>query len=387
MKNTLTKNNVLKKSALLIAACAVTFGVTDPAFTRTVYAAENPDLVVPDGASLSQPGALGSIDVSSIQTGTKCLHPKDVLYTTFKAEHAKTVSFQFYYTTVDGSTNYKQCFADIAHDYNADTGLWTIKTVIPSNAACGTWKLFSITINDENGKRSDLISNAFPAWSEYEEATDLSIGDFTIIDAPAPAATYDAGFRVWPHYDLTKDGGTVYPDEKGELNYSLIDNSHVYNSFFYDGTNTYFLGYNGAPLKNTFSYHPDADHIIYFDENGHELFSTFYYCPEVGYTCYFGSDGYLYKDQITFVGDKTYYLDANGAMAANGWFSFANGRDFGYANSDGTLNTNGWGQDPQGRTVFYHWNGMVARGLITDGVNYYYMDETDGHYIGQFPVQ
>ena len=74
-------------------------------------------------------------------------------------------------------------------------------------------------------------------------------------------------------------------------------------------------------------------------------------------------------------------------MAANGWFSFANGRDFGYANSDGTLNTNGWGQDPQGRTVFYHWNGMVARGLITDGVNYYYMDETDGHYIGQFPVQ
>nr|WP_143524592.1 hypothetical protein [Roseburia sp. 499] len=47
---------------------------------------------------------------------------------------------------------------------------------------------------------------------------------------------------------------------------------------------------------------------------------------------------------------------------------------------------NGFSYDPWGRVVFYHWNGMVARGLITDGVNYYSMDTTDGHLIGSFPV-
>nr|WP_143524593.1 hypothetical protein [Roseburia sp. 499] len=45
---------------------------------------------------------------------------------------------------------------------------------------------------------------------------------------------------------------------------------------------------------------------------------------------------------------------------------------------------NGFSYDPWGRVVFYHWNGMVARGLITDGVTYYNMDTTDGHLIGSF---
>ncbi len=110
----------------------------------------------------------------------------------------------------------------------------------------------------------------------------------------------------------------------------------------------------------------------------------FYYCSKVGYTCYFDSLGYIYKDQITFVGNKTYYLNGDGKMENSGWFRFANGRDYGYANSDGTLKTNQFSYDAWGRVVFYHWNGMVARGLITDGVYYYNMDETDGHYLGSF---
>ena len=47
----------------------------------------------------------------------------------------------------------------------------------------------------------------------------------------------------------------------------------------------------------------------------------------------------------------------------------------------------GFSYDPYGRVVFYHWNGMVARGLISDGVYYYNMDADDGHYLGQFPVR
>ena len=80
-------------------------------------------------------------------------------------------------------------------------------------------------------------------------------------------------------------------------------------------------------------------------------------------------------------------MNGNGALEQNGWFQFANGLDYGFANSDATLITTGFSYDPYGRVVFYHWNGMVARGLISDGVYYYSMDTTDGHYLGQFPVQ
>jgi hypothetical protein len=71
-------------------------------------------------------------------------------------------------------------------------------------------------------------------------------------------------------------------------------------------------------------------------------------------------------------------------MKQNEWFQFDNGLDYGCATADGSLTCNTFGYDPYGRVVFYHWNGMVARGLITDGTWYYLMDETDGHLLGQF---
>lgn len=165
------------------------------------------------------------------------------------------------------------------------------------------------------------------------------------------------------------------------------NNEMIRDQFTFDGSYTYFMQTDGSPMTDTLTYHPDGEHIIYLDSNGHEVFNSFQYCPSVGYTCYFDSNGYIYKDEITFVGDKTYYLNGNGKLENEGWFQFQNGRDFGYANWDGTLNTAGFGYDPWGRVVFYHWNGMVARGLITDGQWYYLMDETDGHYIGSFPVE
>ena len=190
-----------------------------------------------------------------------------------------------------------------------------------------------------------------------------------------------AGGRTVDYYSLPADGGNW-----DGSHYTKADGTLATDVFFFDGTYTYYLMTDGTPMTDKLTYHPDGEHIVYFDQNGHEVFTTFQYCPSVQYTCYFDSNGYLYKDQITFVGDKTYYLNGNGAMEQNGWFQFANGRDYGWANADGTLNTTGWGTDPYGRTVFYHWNGMVARGLISDGAYYYSMDETDGHYLGQFSV-
>ena len=195
------------------------------------------------------------------------------------------------------------------------------------------------------------------------------------------SSTPVAGGRTVDYYSLLANGGTW-----DGSHYNKADGSMATDVFFFDGTYTYYLMTDGTPMKDKLTYHPDGEHIVYFDQNGHEVFTTFQYCPSVQYTCYFDSNGYLYKDQITFVGDKTYYLNGNGAMEQNGWFQFANGRDYGWANADGTLNTTGWGTDPYGRTVFYHWNGMVARGLISDGAYYYSMDETDGHYLGQFSV-
>ena len=195
------------------------------------------------------------------------------------------------------------------------------------------------------------------------------------------SSTPVAGGRTVDYYSLLANGGTW-----DGSHYNKADGSMATDVFFFDGTYTYYLMTDGTPMKDKLTYHPDGEHIVYFDQNGHEVFTTFQYCPSVQYTCYFDSNGYLYKDQITFVGDKTYYLNGNGAMEQNGWFQFANGRDYGWANADGSLNTTGWGTDPYGRTVFYHWNGMVARGLISDGAYYYSMDETDGHYLGQFSV-
>ena len=187
--------------------------------------------------------------------------------------------------------------------------------------------------------------------------------------------------RIVDHLSLPAEGGTW-----DGRHYIKADGTMATDVFFFDGTYTYYLMTDGTPMTDKLTYHPDGEHIVYFDQNGHEVFTTFQYCTSVQYTCYFDSNGYLYKDQITFVGDKTYYLNGNGAMEQNGWFQFANGRDYGWANADGSLDTTGWGTDPYGRTVFYHWNGMVARGLISDGAYYYSMDETDGHYLGQFSM-
>ncbi len=188
------------------------------------------------------------------------------------------------------------------------------------------------------------------------------------------------GARTVPYYNININGGSW------DGTYYKVNGKTITDAFFCDGTYTYYLQTDGTPMKNRLTYHPDGVHLIYFDNLGHELFDTFNYCQDVGYTCYFDTYGYAYFDQITFIGRKAYYLDSTGRLKKNEYFMFENGVDLGYAQADGSLMNNGFGYDPFGRVVFYHWNGMIARGLITDGAWYYNMDLIDGHYVGQFAV-
>ena len=52
-----------------------------------------------------------------------------------------------------------------------------------------------------------------------------------------------------------------------------------------------------------------------------------------------------------------------------------------------TLRNNGFSYDPWGRVVFYNWNGIVARGIISDGVYLYNMDYYDGHFLDGFSIE
>ena len=162
------------------------------------------------------------------------------------------------------------------------------------------------------------------------------------------------------------------------------DGSLKRNQYYCDGTYTYYLQNDGSPMVNRLTYDPEGTGLIYFDAKGHMVFDAFQYCKNVGYTCYFDSRGRAVFDQIAFYKDNAYYIDGTGAVKHQGWFQFENGVDYGYANENGTLMTGGFSYDQLGRMVFFHWNGMIARGLITDGVWYYHMDETDGHFLGKF---
>lgn len=187
---------------------------------------------------------------------------------------------------------------------------------------------------------------------------------------------YDDGIR---NYDEN-----LPVTDTSKIRYYNADGTVKKNQFYCDGVYTYFLQSDGSPMTNRLSWDPEGTGLIYFDEKGHMLFDTFKYCKDVGYTCYFNTYGRAIFNQVTFYHNRAYYLDANGKMQAEGWFQYANGVDYGFAKSDGRLQTGGFGFDASGRVVYYHWNGMVARGLINDGTTYYVMDEKDGHLTGSF---
>lgn len=169
------------------------------------------------------------------------------------------------------------------------------------------------------------------------------------------------------------------------------------NVFFCDGTYTYYLQYDGTPMKDRLTYHPNGKDVIYFDKDGHEVFSDFAHVKRsisgenVDDLCFFDVYGHMYVDFITYdkSGKELYYANPYGVIERNGWFTFSEkqGGGIGYANLDGTLMKGQFSYDEFGRLVYFGGDGKIAKGLISDGVNYYQMDEIDGHYLGQFPVE
>jgi uncharacterized protein YkwD len=268
--------------------------------------------------------------------------------------------------------------------YQQNAG-WTYITT-PINADTYRWSSSSAAVSvDQNGKVTAVSDGTAVITATNIYNNNVKVTYTISVNNSGWVKNKNGTYSYYKNGTIVKDKWVTGTD--GQIRYVNKQGIMVTNEFAFDGSYTYYLQADGSPMKDRLTYHPDGEHIIYFDSDGHEVFQNFQYCPSVGYTCYFDSQGYIYKDQITFVGDKVYYLDENGRMKQNEWFSFANGRDVGYAEADGTLRSNGFGYDPWGRVVFYHWNGMVARGLISDGAYYYSMDTTDGHYLGQFPVQ
>ena len=202
------------------------------------------------------------------------------------------------------------------------------------------------------------------------------------VDNGGDVLGYAYGVAVM-RYDTRRDGGNIILADDGDIRYVLRDGQIAKNCYLYDGSNTFYLGYDGKPYKNILTYSMDG-HLIYFDAYARQVFNQFIYCENAGFVAYFDCNGYAYQDQVTFAGGNAYYLNAGGQMQQNGWFWFANGQDLGFANWDGTLVTNRFSYDMWGRLVYFQGDGRLARGLITDGTWYYNMDPTDGHCLGMF---
>ena len=174
-------------------------------------------------------------------------------------------------------------------------------------------------------------------------------------------------------------GVDFYKDDSGDVR-CYTNGAPVINDFKCDGEFTYFFQADGTAMKDRLTYHPDGEHVIYFDSEGHEVFSDFANVKktiagdEVDDYCFFDVFGYMYVDVVTY--DKTgtvlYYANAYGVMEMGKWFQFsdkvmwADGREgdefmnqYGCANADGTLITNTRTIDWEGRSCYLQGNGVA----------------------------
>ena len=175
-----------------------------------------------------------------------------------------------------------------------------------------------------------------------------------------------AAFKA-DYYNILINGGywtgERYYTASGEL---------VTNAFFCDGVYTYFLQADGSIMKDRLTYHPDGEHVIYFNKYGHEVFSNFANVKksisgdEINDLCFFDVYGYMYTNVFTFnqAGDKLYYANPYGVMECNGWFQFAEGTGgvaeplgaaegmWAYAYPDGSVDLNSLGGDESIKNIY-----------------------------------
>ncbi|MBQ9198848.1 MAG: hypothetical protein IJ141_01535 [Lachnospiraceae bacterium] len=152
-------------------------------------------------------------------------------------------------------------------------------------------------------------------------AAAMALGVISISDTKLDVkAAFDA-----PHYDIDINNdywnGTEY----------IRSGNLVTDAFFCDSKYTWFLQADGTPMKDRLTYHPDGEHVIYFDAYGHETFSTFRHVKNsiagdpVDDLCFFDVNGYMYVNFLTYdqAGVNLYYANPYGVMECNGWFQFA----------------------------------------------------------------
>lgn len=190
---------------------------------------------------------------------------------------------------------------------------------------------------------------------------------------------------------VEENGAKFYYDKDG----NKLQNTWLQGTDSPDGY-TYYIQNDGSVMQDRLTYHPDGKHVIYFDKDGHEVFDAFVNVKkdvqgqDVDYIGYFDTFGYAYVNQTTYgngegayAKDALFYINDYGVLENKGWFKNAAG-EIGYAATNGTLTTSQWSLDQFGRKVYFQANGFLAKGLMTDGVKYYQLDETDGHLVGEF---
>lgn len=205
----------------------------------------------------------------------------------------------------------------------------------------------------------------------YEPETDVQMDEQTV------------GAQVAPYYNLNANGGSW-----NGTNY-LLNGQVITDAFFCDGTYTYYLQFDGTPMKDRLTYHPDGVHIIYFDEDGHEVFDNFAHISETiagqetNDVCYFNTYGYMYVDVLTWdpAGEEIIYITPYGVVQTDGWFQYSStvkwadgtsateywnnygGCDSGYVIRDA------WGFDWEDRLTYLQGNGVCTYPKMTaDGV-------------------
>ena len=237
-------------------------------------------------------------------------------------------------------------------------------------------------------------------------ATDTDAAETT--EAPAAEETTEAVAEDVAADEVTvADGGNEYYNIN--INGGSWDGTHytvggnvIINAFFCDGTYTYYLQADGTPMKDRLTYHPDGEHIIYFDANGHEVFSDFAHVTKsiagdaVDDLCFFDVYGYMYVNKLTYdkAGQNLYYINECGVIQrGNRWFQFPdwiediNGEErwtdhaYGFGTENGALLTNTMTYNKNGQQVYLQGNGMTAMGLVNIGGTWYMFDVNDGHFV------
>ncbi|MBQ9199833.1 MAG: WG repeat-containing protein [Lachnospiraceae bacterium] len=227
-----------------------------------------------------------------------------------------------------------------------------------------------------------VIPLIFDDISEYYADTIYAIKDETlyIIKIKDKGEKDNTVETIGQKY-TTYEGCDFYRDEAGNTRCYDSKGKPVINEFKCDGTYTYYFQLDGTAMKDRLSYHPDGEHVIYFDSEGHEVFSDFANVKktiageDVNDFCFFDVFGYMYVDVLTY--DKTgtvlYYANPYGVMEMGKWFQFSDSVEwadgtpaegiaggYGYAQDDGTLLTNTQTVDWEGRSCYLQGNGVAA---------------------------